>query len=69
MTYTLEPHDGGTRLTLTHTGFTGVGGFILAKLMMTPGWKKMLGVLIPKVLADVGDDGKLRPGSLLKPKY
>lgn len=69
VTYALVPREGGTRLTLTHTGFTGVGGFILAKLMMTPGWKKMLGVLIPAVLADVDDDGKLRPGSALKPKY
>ena len=69
VTYALEPHEGGTRLTLTHAGFTGIGGFILAKLMMTPGWKKMLGVLIPAVLNDVGDDGKLRPGSSLRPKY
>jgi hypothetical protein len=36
---------------------------------MTPGWKKMLGVLIPAVLNDLGDDGKLRPDSTLKPKY
>jgi hypothetical protein len=47
----------------------GVGGFVLAKLMMTPGWKKMLKVLIPAVLDDLGDDGRLRPGSPLKPKY
>jgi hypothetical protein len=36
---------------------------------MGPGWKKMLSVLIPAVLNDVGDDGKLRPGSTLKPRY
>jgi uncharacterized protein YndB with AHSA1/START domain len=69
VTYRLEPHAGGTRLTFQHTGFTGVGGFFLAKLMMGPGWKKMLSVLIPAVLNDVDDDGKLRLGSTLKPKY
>ncbi len=69
VTYRLEPHAGGTRLTFQHTGFTGIGGFLLAKLMMGPGWKKMLSVLIPAVLNDVGEDGKLRPGSTLKPKY
>jgi uncharacterized protein YndB with AHSA1/START domain len=69
VTYTLTPHVGGTRLTLEHTGFKGVGGFILSKLMMGPGWKKMLGILIPAVLNDVDDDGHLRSGSALKPKY
>jgi uncharacterized protein YndB with AHSA1/START domain len=69
VTYRLEPHAGGTRLTFQHTGFTGIGGFFLAKFMMGPGWKKMLSVLIPAVLNDVGDDGKLRPESTLKPKY
>ena len=48
VTYALEPHAGGTRLTFEHTGFTGVGGFVLAKLMMGPGWKKMLGDQDPR---------------------
>jgi uncharacterized protein YndB with AHSA1/START domain len=69
VTYTLTAHEGGTRLTFEHTGFKGVGGFLLARLMMGPGWRKMLGVRIPAVLADVGDDGTLRAGSTLRPKY
>jgi uncharacterized protein YndB with AHSA1/START domain len=69
VTYTLEPHQGGTRLTFEHTGFTGIGGFLLTKLMLGPGWRKMLGKIFPAVLADVDDDGKLRPGSTLKPKF
>jgi uncharacterized protein YndB with AHSA1/START domain len=69
VTYRLEPHEGVTRLTFGHTGFTGLGGFILAKLMMGPGWKKMFGTAIPRVLADLDDEGKLRPGSALRPKY
>lgn len=69
VTYTLEPSASGTRLHFLHTGFTGVGGFFLAKLMMGPGWMKMLGTAIPAVLVDLDDDGKLRPGSALKPKF
>jgi uncharacterized protein YndB with AHSA1/START domain len=69
VTYTLEPHANGTRLTFLHTGFTGIGGFLLAKLMMGPGWKSMLAKRFPAVLADVDDDGKLRHGSTLKPKF
>lgn len=69
VTYTLEPHDGGTRLTLEHTGFTGVGGFVFVKLMMGPGWMKALGATLSAVLADIDEEGKLRSGSSLKPKF
>ena len=31
--YRLEPRAGGTRFTYEHTGFTGVGGFFMAKLL------------------------------------
>jgi hypothetical protein len=60
---------GGTRLTVEQTGFTGVRGFVLAKLIMTPGWKKMVGTTFPAVLADLDDTGALRPDSRLRPKY
>jgi uncharacterized protein YndB with AHSA1/START domain len=69
VTYSLSPHGGGTRLVFTHTGFRGFGGFMLAKFMLGPGWKKMLSNTIPAVLADVDDSGNLRPGSTLRPKY
>ena len=69
LTYTLEPHAGGTRLTVEHSGFTGARGFVFAKLIMTPGWRKMVGTTLPAVLADLDDEGKLRPGSSLRPKY
>jgi hypothetical protein len=29
VTYRLEPHAGGTRFTYEHTGFTGIGGFVM----------------------------------------
>jgi len=69
VTFTLEPQAGGTRVTFEHTGFAGVGGFLLAKLMMAPGWKKMFGTTLPAVLADIDEEGKLRPGSTLQPKF
>jgi uncharacterized protein YndB with AHSA1/START domain len=69
VTYRLEPHGSGTRFTFEHSGFTGIGGFFLAKLVMTPIRKKMFGVHIPAVLQDVDDEGKLRPGSTVKRKF
>ncbi|MGZ6142616.1 MAG: SRPBCC family protein [Myxococcales bacterium] len=67
--FALEDAAGGTRLTFAHTGFKGLGGFLLAKLMMGPGWRKMLGRALPGVLAQTGDDGSLLPGTTLQPKY
>ncbi len=58
VSWTLERHGDGTRLTLLHSGFTGVGGFILSKLIMGPGWKKMMRKRIPVILGKglvVGD--------------
>lgn len=69
LTYTLEPRPGGTRLTVEHAGFTGARGFVLAKLIMTPGWKKMVRTSFPAVLAGLDDTGALRPDSSLQPKY
>jgi uncharacterized protein YndB with AHSA1/START domain len=58
----LEPHSGGTRLTFEHTGFSGVGGFVVSRILASVR-KKMLGVGLPAVLDDIDDDGELRPGS------
>ncbi|MEU1533715.1 SRPBCC family protein [Streptomyces fagopyri] len=48
--YRLEPHAGGTRFTYDHTGFTGVGGLFMAKLLGNVR-RKMLTVGLPAVLA------------------
>jgi Activator of Hsp90 ATPase homolog 1-like protein len=53
LSYRLEPHNGGTRFTFDQTGFKGVGGFLLAKLVMTPVRKKMFGARIPALLDDL----------------
>jgi hypothetical protein len=52
-----------------HTGFTGVSGFLLAKLMLGPGWRKMFGTQVFAVLDDLDDAGALKPNSTLKPKF
>ena len=69
VTYALEPNAGGTRLTFDHVGFHGIGGFLLAKLMMGPGWKKMFGKKFPVVLADIDETGALSATSRLRPKF
>ena len=68
VTYRVEPHAGGTRLTYEHTGFTGVGGFFLAKLLGSVR-RKMLTVGLPAVL-DGLDSGALgaAPGGTLRPE-
>ncbi|BEP16461.1 hypothetical protein acdb102_47720 [Acidothermaceae bacterium B102] len=55
--YRLEPHAGGTRFTYQHTGFTGVGGFVMATLVLGPVRRKMLDVGLPAVLADLAGPG------------
>ena len=67
VTWSLEPHAGGTRLRFEHAGFTGVSGFLLAQLVMGPGHRKKLHVVLPALLADLGEDGQLRAGSSFKP--
>jgi uncharacterized protein YndB with AHSA1/START domain len=54
VTFSLEPDGGGTRLTFVQTGFEGLGGFLLAKLMMGPGWRKMFRKRLVAVLGDAG---------------
>ena len=68
VTYALEATPGGTRLTFAHTGFTGIGGLLLARVVMTPIRKKMFGVRMPAVLSEIDDDGRQRPETTLKPK-
>lgn len=69
VTYALEPQGSGTRLSFEHVGFPGVGGFLLAKLVLGPIRKKMFGERIRAVLADMDDQGKLRVGSALEPGF
>jgi len=65
--YRLEPRPGGTRFSYEHTGFTGVGGILMATLLGHVR-RKMLNVGLPAVLDDLDEVGTLRPGSTLRPK-
>jgi uncharacterized protein YndB with AHSA1/START domain len=49
--YRLEPTADGTRFTWEHTGFTGLGGFFMSRLLRSVR-AKMLTVALPTVLAD-----------------
>jgi uncharacterized protein YndB with AHSA1/START domain len=53
VTYQLQPHAGGTRFTYEHTGFTGVRGIFMARLLGHVRGK-MLRVGLPAVLEDLG---------------
>jgi uncharacterized protein YndB with AHSA1/START domain len=56
--YRLEPTaSGGTRFTYEHTGFTGPGGFFMAKLLGHVR-RKMLTVGLPPVLNDLDLAGR-----------
>lgn len=65
VTNRLELHDGGTRFTWEHTGFTGIGGFIVSRVLNRVR-KRMLDEGFPAVLRELDNDGKLRSGSVLK---
>ena len=65
VTNILEEIPGGTRLTWEHTGFHGIEGMFMSQLLGRVR-RKMLSDGLPPVLADIGDDGRLRPGSTLR---
>lgn len=55
--WTLAPRPGGTRLSFEHLGFKGLGGFLLAHLVMKPGHLKKLGRALPALLATLDSAG------------
>ncbi len=56
ITNTLEPHAGGTRFTWEHTGFTGLGGYIVSRILCRVR-KRMLDEGFPAVLKDLDEGG------------
>ena len=52
VTFTLTPVDGGTKLTLEHTGFTGIKN-ILIGFLLGSGWKKTLKTKMRELLAQL----------------
>jgi uncharacterized protein YndB with AHSA1/START domain len=60
VTYRLAPHAGGTRFTYEHVGFTGIGGFLMSRLLGRVR-RRMLTVGLPAVLDEMAADGTPRP--------
>jgi uncharacterized protein YndB with AHSA1/START domain len=54
VTFSMDDDGAGTRFSLDHVGFEGLSGWLLARLMMGPGWKKMMAKRLPGVLDGVG---------------
>jgi uncharacterized protein YndB with AHSA1/START domain len=52
VTYQLEPIAGGTRFTFDHVGFSGIGGFMVSRVLRRVR-KKMLAVGLPAVLSNL----------------
>ncbi|HEX4216297.1 MAG TPA: SRPBCC domain-containing protein [Candidatus Dormibacteraeota bacterium] len=65
--YRIEAHDDGTRFTYEHTGFRGIGGALMARLLGRVR-RRMLTTGLPAVLDDLDDEGHLRPGTTLRPR-
>jgi uncharacterized protein YndB with AHSA1/START domain len=54
VTYRMEPQPDGTRFIFEHTGFTGLGGFFMSKILGAVR-TKMLNVGLPAVLDDMAN--------------
>ncbi|MCF7548648.1 SRPBCC domain-containing protein [Pseudonocardia sp. WMMC193] len=65
VSYRLEPHSTGTRFTYRHTGFTGIGGFAMSRILGSVR-RRMLTDGLPAVLADMDEHGRLRADSVLR---
>jgi hypothetical protein len=62
VTYELEPCPGGTRFTFRHSGFRGVGGFVVSRVLRRVR-KRMLDVGLRRVLdANLGSVGQTIAG-------
>jgi uncharacterized protein YndB with AHSA1/START domain len=64
--YRLEPTPEGTRFTYHHTGFTGIGGFMMARILGSIR-TRMLTIGVPALLAELDETGTLRPDTTLRP--
>jgi uncharacterized protein YndB with AHSA1/START domain len=62
VTFRTEPLPDGTRLTFEHTGFSGIEGFFMSRLLKSVR-KKMLDVGLPPVLESLAADPRLGSAS------
>jgi len=59
VTYRLAPHGAGTRLTYDHTGFVGIGGYLMARLLGRVR-QRMLSTGLPAVLSSMDAEAGAR---------
>jgi uncharacterized protein YndB with AHSA1/START domain len=62
VTYRIEPQPDGTRFIFEHTGFTGLGGFFMAKILGAVR-TKMLSVGLPALLDDMANTAEPEVGA------
>ncbi|HEY4282808.1 MAG TPA: SRPBCC domain-containing protein [Chthoniobacterales bacterium] len=55
-TFSLSAVPEGTHLRLEHTGFSGLRGMMVSSIL-GGGWKKILGIALPKAVSRVSDAG------------
>ncbi len=67
LVWTLHEEGSGTRLVLEQSGLENVSWWW--RFSMKHGWSRMLKTLLPKVLANVSDDGSFTPGAITKRDY
>jgi uncharacterized protein YndB with AHSA1/START domain len=67
VSYELTETSVGTTFEYDHTGFKGLGGLFMSKLLGRVR-RKMLADGLPRVLVDLTDRGMLRPDSTLRPR-
>ena len=65
VTWRIEPTESGSRLTYDHTGFKGIDGIIMSKLVLGPIRRRMLEHGLPPVLDAIDESGRLRPDANL----
>ncbi len=58
VTFLLEPVDGGTRLTLLHTGFKGLKP-VMTSFILGMGWKGHILKAIPTLITTLEKEGRL----------
>jgi len=62
VTFTLAPERDGTKLVLEHAGFRGARPFFVS-LILGAGWKKIIKLNIPNVMAQLDGGQRLQPQS------
>jgi uncharacterized protein YndB with AHSA1/START domain len=68
VTYRIQPAGAGTQFTYEHTGFSGIEGFVMSKLLGSVR-RKMLAKGLPALLDDLDDAGNLRSGTTLARRH